>query len=492
MNNKKELKLILIGLGIFVLISLVVFLMGTRRFTACFNIPIKDYDKAEVILEPEGIVTVTDKWEYKGYYFVRVSGLNPGDVFISVEFESETGGKASYHYSLRVTKNNIIFGNYAFDGFKIITLLFGCFLLYAAVVLFIAFLRCEDEKYFSYERIMHLGMSMYFAGIGAMFTVMALFFIFVRFDIGADTILVFSVSILSLAILFLLPFILIYALLLSISNIVLVKHEGFRPVNLLGVLLSFLMMAGSLIVIVSLLFYGGAFVASNKKDLVEMCLRSVISGLILYFILILLSTQFVLIRSPKKKLTYDKDYIIILGCKIRPDGTLYPLIRGRVDKAIAFYKEQLEHSGKKAIFIPSGGQGSDEIISEGEAMKRYLMEAGIPEEQIMAETESVNTFQNMAFSKKIIEDSSLKDPKIVFSTTNYHVFRSGIIAKQAGLTASGIGSKTKWFFWPNAQIREFIGLVVKKWKIHLITIAILTLVALLLANLGNLLNVVTV
>lgn len=66
--------------------------------------------------------------------------------------------------------------------------------------------------------------------------------------------------------------------------------------------------------------------------------------------------------------------VYILGCGIRKDGTLLPLLKGRVDKAIESYNKQLEATGKKAVFVPSGGQGSDEIISEGEAMKRYLIE----------------------------------------------------------------------------------------------------------------------
>lgn len=60
------------------------------------------------------------------------------------------------------------------------------------------------------------------------------------------------------------------------------------------------------------------------------------------------------------------------------------------------------------MFVPSGGQGSDEIISEGEAMKRYLLEQGIPEDQIMPETKSTNTLENMKFSKELINDENAK------------------------------------------------------------------------------------
>ena len=99
------------------------------------------------------------------------------------------------------------------------------------------------------------------------------------------------------------------------------------------------------------------------------------------------------------------------------------------------------------------------MIAEGEAVRRYLLSEGIPETDILAETASKNTLENMRCSKALIE-AQKQDPSVIFSTTNYHVFRSGILAHDAGLKADGIASKTKWYFWPNAQIREFVGLLV--------------------------------
>ncbi|MGN0470664.1 MAG: YdcF family protein, partial [Acutalibacteraceae bacterium] len=84
------------------------------------------------------------------------------------------------------------------------------------------------------------------------------------------------------------------------------------------------------------------------------------------------------------------------------------------------------------------------------------------------------TLENMKFSKEIIDDVNAK---VLFSTTNYHVFRSGIFASQAGLEAEGTGSKTKWYFWPNAFIREFVGLIVSQKK----KIIPLTLIIILIA-----------
>ena len=49
--------------------------------------------------------------------------------------------------------------------------------------------------------------------------------------------------------------------------------------------------------------------------------------------------------------------------------------------------------------------------------------------------------------------------RIAFSTTNYHVFRSGLHARRVKMRALGMGAPTRWYFWPNAAVREFVGLL---------------------------------
>ena len=135
-----------------------------------------------------------------------------------------------------------------------------------------------------------------------------------------------------------------------------------------------------------------------------------------------------------------------------------PLLRGRCDRAIAFYERQKAETGQELYFITSGGKGPGEANSESLAMKNYLLEKGIPGELIIEEDKSTDTFENMKFSKaKILERS--ENAKIVYATTNYHVFRSGLLARRVKMRAQGMGAKTKWYFWPNAAVREFVGLL---------------------------------
>ena len=105
-------------------------------------------------------------------------------------------------------------------------------------------------------------------------------------------------------------------------------------------------------------------------------------------------------------------------------------------------------------------------------MRRYLLAQGVPEAVIRPETQSKNTYQNMEFSKAIIEEINA-DGKPVFATTNYHVFRSGVWANQAGLKAEGMGGKTVWWYWPNAFMRECAGLLKRRWKQEILLLILL-------------------
>ena len=67
----------------------------------------------------------------------------------------------------------------------------------------------------------------------------------------------------------------------------------------------------------------------------------------------------------------------------------------------------------------------------------------------------------------IKEKTSITEPKLAFSTTNYHVFRSGVLAEKQGIHAEGIGSRTKSYFYINAFIREFMATIYSEWKIHI-------------------------
>lgn len=241
---------------------------------------------------------------------------------------------------------------------------------------------------------------------------------------------------------------------LCVSNLVLIRHEGKRFVNLLGILLSFLLVGGEL----ALFFADRSVSGSEMYVKIHDVLINVFAAGYLYFECMLIGIMIAHAVTSRYEPEPDRDFLIVLGCAIRKDGTPSPLLKDRLDRAIAFRNKQLADTGKELVFVTSGGQGPDEVISESTAMKRYLMENGIPESMILEEDRSTSTFENMKFSGEKIRKRA-PDAKIAFSTSNYHVFRSGLFARRVKMRAVGMGAKTKWYFWPNALVREFVGLL---------------------------------
>ena len=281
---------------------------------------------------------------------------------------------------------------------------------------------------------------------------------------------------------FILPLIIALALYSIITNIVLIYKEGFKFQNLLGIIFGICITLGAFASqFIFEIIKNINLINSNLyiKKFIDIGLNSVLC----YFYCLTLATLYCNIMAAKHKPNFDKDYVIILGSKIRKDGTLTPILQARVDKAIEFAKEQKEKSNKKIVFVPSGGKGEDEIIAEAEAMKNYLIEKGISPEDIIVEDKSKNTYQNLKFSKQKIDEDN-KDGKIIFSTTNYHVFRSGVIANNEGIDCEGMGSKTKWYFYTNALIREFIANLFNQRKQHFALITSINITLFVLVIIG--------
>lgn len=266
-------------------------------------------------------------------------------------------------------------------------------------------------------------------------------------------------------------------ILVGISNIVLMKKEGYHLHNALSILVAGLYIGGT-----TAIYILNDFLESTKKEtpiflLINTAIPLFCLLMLCYFECILAGTAIMGYKAAHQVPTYDKDYIIILGCSIDKRGGLLPLLKGRVNRAIRFAWEQEIESGKPLKYVPSGGKGSNEIISEGSAMGLYLLTHGAESDEVFPEKQSRNTYENMLFSKKIIDELN-PTAKIAFATTNYHMLRSGILARKVGIDAEGIAGDTKWYFWPNGFIREFFGILVLNIKEHITVSIIIALISL--------------
>ena len=274
------------------------------------------------------------------------------------------------------------------------------------------------------------------------------------------------------------PFFSLLCLAITISNLALIRHEGMRIKNLLGVILGLFIIGGTIAIhLLSKLVEEKILVPADLMGqpvitAVHTYLNLFLLLMMCYFECFFLGTVVMAYLAAREKPQYDKDYIIILGCSIDKKGGLLPLLKGRTNRAIRYAWDQEIATGKPVAYIPSGGKGTDEMMSEGSAIELYLLSHGAEPDEVHAEKRSTNTYENFLYSNEIIDDLN-PDARVCFATTNYHMFRSGILARRAGINAQGVASRTKWYFWPNGFVREFVAIVALEKKAHLVASGII-------------------
>lgn len=177
-----------------------------------------------------------------------------------------------------------------------------------------------------------------------------------------------------------------------------------------------------------------------------------IIGILSIIILILIVRPIKECRQLDVQKAESADVMIILGAGLNGDQVSERL-KLRLDKAL----EALNLNPEMTVIV-SGGKGGDEKISEAEAMKRYLIKAGIEEKRVIEEDKSTSTHENFLFSKPII-DAVEPSGQILIVTSDFHVFRSQMIAKSLGFDSRALCSTSEPLVLSNYLIREIPAVI---------------------------------
>lgn len=286
---------------------------------------------------------------------------------------------------------------------------------------------------------------------------------------------------------------------LLVNTVVVVRNNGFSLTSMLPFL-----MAGFLILLIASPFIVDYFDPDTRHIIVFLLGLFTLEGLWFSFTFVALLFYSWVYRMLPRRRQYD--YIIIHGAGL--DGPRpTPLLAGRIDKALELWNKQHQH-GK---FVVSGGQGADEVISEAQAMRDYLLKKDVPADAILMEDKSTTTWENLKNSLAIINadratdvgatsaaavasrdvttaasDASTSDASGTVTssgdfttavvTSDFHVFRCAEYAHNLGIKADGIGSHTKGWYWPTAFIREFIAITKAHLWPYLVIVGLYTLI----------------
>lgn len=135
------------------------------------------------------------------------------------------------------------------------------------------------------------------------------------------------------------------------------------------------------------------------------------------------------------------DVALVLGNKVSAEGVPSPRLAARLDKAVELFE-----GGYFARVIVSGGTGV-EGYPEGDAMRDYLVEKGVPTDVVIVDNLGINTRASARNAVGILESSGMES---VFVITQYfHVPRSELALRQEGI--SEVSSAHADFF----ELRDF-------------------------------------
>lgn len=180
----------------------------------------------------------------------------------------------------------------------------------------------------------------------------------------------------------------------------------------------------------------------------------------LTFALFVLITSVRIVHEAGKEELHPADAIVVFGAA-EYSGHPSPVLRARLDRAYELFK-----LGLAPVVITTGGSGADPSFSEGGVGRDYLMHRGIPERNLIAETQGSDTAQSAQRVGVILRANHFHTCLAV--SDEYHVFRIKVLLEHEGMqvyVAPRTGSRPKGH-WQRmiAVLREVMSYLV--WKVN--------------------------
>lgn len=215
-----------------------------------------------------------------------------------------------------------------------------------------------------------------------------------------------------------------------------------------------------LLLIALILFYTLIPVVGLKHPkLAGIARKTVTIALVVGLVIVGITECFIIEASfgdPKEQV----EYVVVLGAKVResgPSASLWDRIYGTLHYLILH---------PNAIAVVSGGQGPDEPMPEGLAMYQELVALGIEPERIWIEDKATSTWENLNFSLDLIEEKTGSRPtRLGVVSSEYHLFRASLLARECGVDFVGIPAHTSR---PSQMINHFMREVAGVWHFLLL------------------------
>lgn len=162
--------------------------------------------------------------------------------------------------------------------------------------------------------------------------------------------------------------------------------------------------------------------------------------------------------SEKEASDLGADCILVLGAGLKPDGTPSDMLRDRLEEGMRLYRQG---AAPKLLLSGDNGQESHDEVN---AMKDYVLAAGIPSEDIFLDHAGFSTYESMYRARDIFLVE-----KAIIVTQRYHQYRALYMARGFGIEAWGVVSEPRIYAGQNyrdlreilARDKDFLQMIVK-------------------------------
>jgi uncharacterized SAM-binding protein YcdF (DUF218 family) len=139
----------------------------------------------------------------------------------------------------------------------------------------------------------------------------------------------------------------------------------------------------------------------------------------------LTATSIRIVGEGRRQELHPADAIVVFGAA-EYSGHPSPVLRARLDHAYELFRK-----GIAPVVITTGGSASDPKFSEGGVGRDYLEHRGIPEKNLIAETQGADTAQSAVRVAVIMRANGLHS--CVAVSDAYHVFRIKRLLEHEGI-----------------------------------------------------------
>ncbi len=136
----------------------------------------------------------------------------------------------------------------------------------------------------------------------------------------------------------------------------------------------------------------------------------------------------------RTEITGQPQVMVIFGCKVEPTGPSV-LLKDRLDAALSYLKDHPEMT-----VVVTGGKGDDEHQSEGACMYDYLTAHGVAGERILREERARNTWQNVLYTRELLEREGLEEADCLLVSSGFHLLRIKLLWERGTGRSGGIST----------------------------------------------------